>query len=125
MPLGNKSIVKLSSCQPELRRLIKRVAEGVDRGDLRPLVEDITVLCGFRDEKEQEAAFASGLSTKRWPDSKHNVLPSMAVDAVPYPVDWKDTKAFEALRAYTQGVAAGMGIPLRVISWDWPHYELR
>jgi hypothetical protein len=97
---------------------------GIDSGDLAPLVTDISVLCGFRDQKEQDEAFKNGASKKRWPDSMHNVLPSMAVDVVPYPVDWGDMKRFVALRTYALGVARGLGIKIRVISWDWPHYEL-
>ena len=53
---------------------------------------DITLLCGFRDEESQDAAYASGASTKQWPDSTHNLFPSMAVDAAPWPIPegWGD-----------------------------------
>lgn len=124
MPLGNQSFVKLATCQPELRRFVEAIAAGIDSGDLAPLVTDISVLCGFRDKKEQDEAFKNGASKLQWPKSKHNVLPSMAVDLAPFPIDWGDMKRFEALRFYALGIAAGMGIKIRIISWDWPHFEL-
>ena len=123
MPLGPASLRKLASAQPELRQLFEAVAEGVDRGEC-PGVKDITILCGFRGEKEQNEAFDNGTSTLRWPNSKHNSLPSRAVDAAPYPIDWTDTKAFDALRRYVLEVADRLGVRLRIIDWDLPHFEL-
>jgi len=125
VPLGNASLVKLASCQPELRRLVSEVSEGVDRGEC-PGVNDIAVLCGFRGEKEQNAAYAKKASRLQWPNSKHNKLPSLAVDMAPYPIDWSlaGLPAFRALRKYTLTVAERLGIKIRIISWDWPHYEL-
>lgn len=124
MPLGNQSYVRLSTCQPELRQLVEAISHGIDAGDLAPLVTDVAVLCGYRDKKEQEEAFKTKASKLQWPNSKHNVLPSMAVDLAPFPIDWGDIKRFEALRYYAQGVAVGLGIKIRIISWDWPHFEL-
>lgn len=124
MPLGKGSVGLLSTCHPSLVRFVERISTGIDAGDLAPLVTDVMVVCGFRGQRDQDAAFANGTSQKRWPDSKHNVMPALAVDIAPYPLDWNDTKAFEALRRYAKGVAHGMGLPIRTISWDWPHYEL-
>lgn len=125
MPLGNLSKLRLVACCPELRRLTEAVAEGVDRGEC-PGVTDITVLCGFRGEKEQNEAYAKKASKLQWPNSKHNKLPSLAVDMAPYPIDWSvaGLPAFRALRKYTLSVAERLGIKIRIISWDWPHYEL-
>jgi peptidoglycan L-alanyl-D-glutamate endopeptidase CwlK len=123
MPLGPASLRKLASAQPELRQLFEAVAEGVDRGEC-PGVRDITIICGFRGQKEQNEAFERGASKLQWPNSKHNQLPSRAVDAAPYPIDWTDTKAFGALRRYVLEVADRIGVRIRIIDWDWPHYEL-
>lgn len=68
---------------------------------------DHTILCGHRGELEQNRAFADKRSTKRWPDSNHNKLPSPAVDAAPwYPeapnggIDWRtDAELMKAARA--------------------------
>lgn len=53
---------------------------------------NITLLRGHRNETDQNEAFESGASTKQWPYSKHNSLPSMAVDVAPWPIPdgWGD-----------------------------------
>ena len=48
---------------------------------------DFTIAVGFRDKAAQDAAFAGGFSKLKWPDSKHNKQPSLAVDIFPY---WKE-----------------------------------
>lgn len=45
---------------------------------------DCTILCGFRDETTQNTLYEKGLTTKRWPDGKHNTVPSKAVDVAPF-----------------------------------------
>ena len=45
---------------------------------------DITILESYRDEAKQNRLFDIGHSKVKFPDSKHNVYPSMAIDAVPY-----------------------------------------
>lgn len=124
MPLGKVSLQRLSTCEHELISWVKEVAAGVDRGECKG-VKDITVLCGHRGQAAQNQAFKDGTSKKMWPDSEHNYFPSKAVDIAPYPVDWtkKGLPAFKALRTYALSVADRMGLRLRVISWDWPHYE--
>lgn len=124
MPLGSRSIEHLSTCHPELRRLIECVAAGIDEGDLAYAgVRDITVLCGYRAQVDQDKAVADGASKTPWPRSKHNRWPSDAVDVVPFPIDWANTKALDALHAYIAGVAHARGIDLADINWDRPHIQ--
>lgn len=98
---------------------------------------DCRVICGYRGKEAQEIAFESGASTKHFPNSKHNTQPSLAVDVVPWPLNWKDIERFKQMGYYILGVAEGMGIKLRWgADWnmnlkisdetflDWPHYEL-
>lgn len=125
MPLGGGSRVRLATCHADLRRLVEAVAAGVDAGDLATAgVTDLTVVCGYRGQAEQDAAYASGASRLRWPNSRHNSVPSRAVDLAPYPIDWKDERAFLVLRGYVLAHAARLGIRVRTISWDLPHFEL-
>lgn len=42
--------------------------------------KSVHVSCGFRDQKAQDEAFATGKSMLNWPDSKHNKTPAQAVD---------------------------------------------
>jgi hypothetical protein len=125
MPLGAVSAGRLATCHPDLRRFVEAVVEGIDAGELAVAgVRDIAVLCGHRGRAEQEQAFAAGASKLRWPNSKHNRTPALAVDLAPYPIDWQNEPAFDVLLGYALGVAARLGIKLRVIGWDRPHYEL-
>jgi peptidoglycan L-alanyl-D-glutamate endopeptidase CwlK len=121
-----KSLSKLDTCHPVLRRLFKSVIEETD----------FSVICGHRGEKEQNEAFSTGHSKLKWPKSKHNVSPSMAVDVVPYPIDWDDISRFKALADVVKKhwsdipKAEKLGYELQ---WggdwdgfkDYPHWELR
>lgn len=95
------------------------------------------VLCGHRAEEAQNLAYESGASQVRWPNGQHNSYPSMAVDVVPYPVDWDDLDRFKVFIGFVLGVASQMDIAVRSgIDWDgdWnfkdqqfvdmPHFEL-
>lgn len=121
--LGKTSKLLLATCDVRLQQLVTDVAAHVDAGAC-PGVSDITVLCGYRGEAAQNKAFREGKSKLLYPHSKHNRVPSMAVDIAPYPINWQDTAAFEALRKFVLERASALGIRIRVISWDLPHFEL-
>lgn len=125
MPLGTLSLARLETCHPELKDVILEASRLIDDGALAPIVNDLAVTCGQRGEADQNAAFAGGFSEKRWPDSKHNRRPSDAVDVAPYPIDYSNELAFDVLRGFIVGVAASMGIRLRLIRKDRPHLERR
>jgi peptidoglycan L-alanyl-D-glutamate endopeptidase CwlK len=121
--LGKTSRARLLTCHPDLIRFVSALADDVDAG-LVPGVSDISVACGHRNKADQDREFAEGDSKLEWPKSKHNSLPSRAVDVWLYPVSWDDLRPWRALRAHALVVAARLGIKIRVISWDWPHFEL-
>ena len=124
MPLGKESLANLATCHVDLQDLIEHVAAGIDRGDLAwAKIRDIKVTCGYRGKVAQDAAVANGFSKAPWPTSKHNTTPSDAVDVVPYPELWSDEVKWRVLHAYIAGVARGIGLDLRHISWDMPHIE--
>lgn len=128
MPLGKASRTKLEDATPEMRAFALAVAAGVDEGDLAHVgVTDVTVETVFRDKATQNAAVARGASKTPWPRSAHNVRPCKAIDMLPYPVEWAKGEAYAkkvwALHCYGAGVAHAMGIDLRGISWDGPHFE--
>lgn len=112
--LGKTSNTNLDQCHPKLQRLIREV----DRRLSKNKILDLTVTCGHRGEKAQNEAYANKRSTKQWPDSLHNMLPSPAVDVAPYPIDWNDTARFARLAGYIQAVADDLDIEIR---WggDW------
>lgn len=109
MPVfSDRSKKALESANPKLRQIFEEVIKTVD----------CTVICGFRGQDEQDVAFETGKSKKKWPESKHNNFPSLAVDVAPYPIDWSDPKRFYYFAGYVRRVAEGMGIKLR-FGGDW------
>jgi len=90
-------------------------------------VMDFTIICGFRNKRDQEKAFKAGKSKKHWPDSKHNSQPSIAVDIAPWDpsmrkgrggIDWNNRDRFILLAGIIKGIAHKLNIAIR---WggDW------
>ena len=103
MNFSETSKVRLSSCHPDLQRLFCEVV----------VKYDCTILCGFRNEADQNQAFEDGTSTLQWPHGKHNKLPSLAVDAIPFPIDWADHRRVTHFAGYVQATADRLGIKIR------------
>lgn len=105
---GFRSRTHLETCHHRLQHLFNRVI----------LDYDCAILCGNRNEADQNAAFAAGKSQLRFPDSRHNSSPSSAVDVAPWPIDWNDIGRFRFFGGFVVGIAAMQGIEIR---WggDW------
>jgi peptidoglycan L-alanyl-D-glutamate endopeptidase CwlK len=99
---------RLATCDTRLQGLMREAIK----------YTDFTILCGHRSQEEQEDAVRRGVSKTRWPLSKHNAMPSKAVDVAPYPVDWKDTARFARLFGLIECIAKQQGVAVR---WggDW------
>ena len=108
--LSDFSIGHLNTCDSRLQRIVRIVASKYD----------VRVLCGRRTWEEQAILLQQG-KTKVGPgDSKHNPPTqgdidwlSLAVDIVPYPIDWKDSKRFVYLAGLMMATGWSMGIELR------------
>lgn len=100
---SQSSLNKLSTCDERLQLICKEVIK----------IFDFTILVGHRNEAEQNEAFTKGFSKLRWPNGKHNSLPSKAIDIAPYPTDWNDHVMFYLLAGLMIGTAERMGIKLR------------
>jgi hypothetical protein len=102
------STLNLLSCHSDLIAILSDLIEDFD----------FRVVCGHRNMEEQNAAFESGHSTKIWPNSKHNGMPSHAVDIIPWPECYSDLNKFYLLAGRVLQIAYDKGIPLR---WggDW------
>ena len=81
---SNRSKNNLNECHEDLQRLFNEVIQHYD----------CTVIEGYRGRQEQNEAFRTGKSRLKYPGSKHNKRPSLAIDVVPYPIDWNDWKRF-------------------------------
>ncbi len=111
--LGASSKARLATCHPDLQRLIAEVAEHIN----------FTILCGHRTKEEQDEAVRSKKSKTPWPQSKHNTVPSQAVDVWPWVpeagLDWKDSPSGARLMGYIQATADRLGIKVRFgMDWD-------
>jgi len=78
---------RLLTCHAVLQDLMKRVVAR----------RDCMIACGHRNEEDQNEAFDKSFSKLKFPQSKHNQSPSMAVDVVPWPEKWDDKGAFVEL----------------------------
>jgi peptidoglycan L-alanyl-D-glutamate endopeptidase CwlK len=111
---GKQSQDILYQLHPDLQRLLNEAIKYVD----------IHLLCGFRGEKDQNEAYASGASEKQWPNSKHNRIPSLAVDLVPWysetpHINWSDEEGMYLLIGFLKGLSIAMGIKIRSgADWD-------
>ena len=122
---GKNSLKSLSELDPRLKALAVLM--------MSKQVMDFAVICGHRNETEQNAAFAAGRSKVKFPNSKHNTNPARAYDRVPYPIplnaagEW-DNKSplWDELAALEQQCAKELGIEIvNSIPWDRPHCELK
>ena len=102
------SQVRLSQCHPLLQQVFNQVINTVD----------CTIIEGHRPEERQNELFDQGKSQLKFPDGKHNQMPSLAVDAAPYPINWNDRERATLFAGFVLGVASEMGVKLR---WggDW------
>jgi len=116
---GRTSVERINTVHKDLQTVLYAAIEDFD----------FSVICGRRGEDEQNEAFAAGRSKLQWPESKHNKVPSMAVDITPYPLDWSDIDRFKDMATIVLEKASQLGVPLRWGgNWttfrDYPHFEL-
>jgi peptidoglycan L-alanyl-D-glutamate endopeptidase CwlK len=125
--LGNRSLTNLYGVD---ERLVKMCHEAIK-------IVDFAVIEGVRTQETQDRYYFEGKTKLKFPNSKHNKTPSLAIDIVPYPVDWSDKQRFAYLAGVFQGIAHNLGFKVR---WggDWnsdghfknetfhdlPHFEI-
>jgi peptidoglycan LD-endopeptidase CwlK len=88
---------RLKTCHIDLQLLFAHVIQGYD----------CTIVSGHRDKEEQDKAYDEGKSKLKYPQSKHNRIPSWAVDAAPYEpggIDWSKSQML-FFAGYVKGVA--------------------
>ena len=107
-----ESAAKLLTCDMKLQILFNEVISHWD----------CTIMVGHRNEEDQNEAFRNGFSKQKWPTSKHNKSPSLAVDVAPFPIDFKDTNRFYYFSGFVMGIAKSLGISIRWGGdWDSDH----
>ena len=116
---------KLNTCCAELIRLFDEVIKH----------RDCTIICGRRGKAQQNVAYETGKSDKKYPNSYHNKIPSYAIDVAPYfqeepHIRWDDLDSFREFGGFVMGVAAVLEIP---IEWggywnsprDFVHWQVK
>lgn len=122
---SERSLRNLNECD---ERLIKLMTKSIKTSPY-----DFSVICGHRNEKDQNKEYADGNSELKFPYGKHNSYPSKAVDVQPYPytkadIKDKDNIKFKLLTEHIRKTAERLGI--EVINgglewkWDWFHWQL-
>lgn len=113
-----RSMKRIQECHPNLQRIALELIKELD----------VVVLCGHRNKEDQDKAVHDGASKLRWPHSKHNKTPSMAIDMAPYPIDWSNIPRFEDMCNRILKIANRLNITIRQgrdFSFrDYPHTEL-
>jgi len=71
---STKSKSKLDTCHPDLILIANEVLK----------IHDCSVFEGHRGEEKQNKYYDAGTSSVRFPNGKHNVMPSKAIDLAPY-----------------------------------------
>ncbi len=73
---------------PRLQILVVRI---------RDEVVDISLTSGHRDQETQNTLYENGYSKLKWPRSKHNRKPALAVDLQPYPYPQEEPRLWGSL----------------------------
>lgn len=112
MSLSEKSKEKLSTCSEPLIDLVEAVSRHYP----------IQVIEGHRNKEKQDEAYEKGFSKLKYPESKHNSFPSLAVDLAPLidgKIDWNNKKQWYHFVGFVEGMAAALGIQVRSgADWD-------
>ena len=121
MPIFSaRSRANLSTCHPDIQRVLEAAIKRVD----------FAVICGHRSMAEQNRCYQEKASEHQWPNSRHNSLPSQAVDCAPVPIDWDDIQGFRDMAKVILEVAKEVGVELQ---WggdwftfkDFVHFQLK
>ena len=117
---GTKSQERLETCDPRIQLVLQEAIKHYD----------FSVLEGHRTEEKQQEYFESGASKVKFHHSKHNVFPAMAVDVVPYPIDWDNLQRFKDLSEVIKEACKTVDVSnlhwgYDLWQWDMPHWELR
>lgn len=112
--LNEKSFSKLTTAHSDLQAVFFEVIKYFD----------CEVITAYRGEEEQNKAFEEKKTQKIWPLSKHNQMPSLAIDVSPLPIDWNDTKRFYYFAGFVKGISEKLkseGKITHSIRWggDW------
>ena len=116
---GRDSEQKLSTCHGAIQVVARTLIQFLD----------VKIICGYRGEDAQNAAYYAGLSQLSYPHSNHNHVneakkpESLAIDMAPYydkapHIRWEEKRGFYYMAGVTMRIADELGTAMR---WggDW------
>ena len=115
---SKRSLINLKQCHQDIQTIFNEVIKEID----------CTIVCGHRNEKDQNKAFKNKFSKLKFPKSKHNKKPSLAVDVIPHPSGYYLLQKINELAKIVKRIAKEKKI--KIVwggSWAWkdlPHFEL-
>jgi len=122
---SKRSIRNIETCHPKLQQVAKEAIKYID----------FAVIEGHRNKEKQNKAYEDGYSTVKWPFSRHNTVPSLAFDFVPWHkeqphIRWGDLHSFIEVIAILKREAKKLDIDIISGSdWinfkDYPHIQLK
>lgn len=104
---GSRSKARLSECHPAFEAWADEV--------LRRMPFDLSITVGHRGKESQNEKFDKGLSRLRWPRSRHNTTPSLAIHLVPWvngKIDYEDEAKWLKMGAVGLQVAIDHGLKM-------------
>lgn len=118
-PFSYGSLKQRDTLHPDLQKVVDEAAQTCN----------FSIICGHRNQEDQNRAFQEGKSKQQWPNSRHNSSPSEAVDCAPYPLDWNNAQEFAVMAGHILAAAERVGVK---IEWggrwksivDLPHFQL-
>ena len=108
---SQRSLERLKTCHPDIVRVLELAITRID----------FAVICGHRNKEEQDLAVFNKTTKLAWPNSKHNKMPSLAVDIIPFPFHaamWKQREPWQRIADVVLQCADELGVNMR---WggDW------
>lgn len=108
----------LVTLTPDLIYLMNKLAD----------VRDVSLIWGYRDKELQNSFYRKGTGV-RYPFSKHNVYPSLAVDVVPYPSQYDSIEELNMMLGSIQALSHMLNITIRLGKYfptrkDYAHIEI-
>lgn len=111
---SKRSKDNILTLHPNLRKLVTIV---LDLG-----LFDFSIIEGHRVREDQMRAYNDGKSKLKFPESKHNKVPSLAFDYMLYingEPNMKDTNSYYMASGVFSGIAKNLGINIRLgADWD-------
>jgi len=128
---SNISLERLSQVHPDLQTLFHEVIKH----------SDCAIISGVRTDEEQQELYAKGrtdggeiVTYKDGIVNKSRHQLGRAVDAAPYPINWKDTDRFRAFGWFVKDIAKSLKRDGKIdydITWggdwkwkDFAHFEI-